>query len=234
MVLFGLASLASAYAQDPGQLIVARAFMGIGGAAIMPATLAIISNVFPPRERAKAIGVWAGGVGLAVAIGPITGGLLLEHFWWGSVFLINVPIVVSAWSLIALARARVPGPRARPGSTRSAWCCPSSAWCASSTASSGAATWPRSPRRRCWSHDRCGLAVLARLRLVRAPHRPPGLRRRGSSATRGFATAVGTIGIVFFAMMGVMFFLVFYLQIVRGFSPLQAGRPDDCRSPPRS
>src|SRR5512133_3211716 len=95
LVLFGLASLASAYAQTPGQLIGARALMGVGAAAIMPATLAIISTVFDPRERGRAIGVWAGAVGLAVAIGPVLGGLLLEHFWWGSVFLINVPIVVA-------------------------------------------------------------------------------------------------------------------------------------------
>src|SRR5215813_82259 len=94
MIMFGLASLASAYAHTPGQLIGARALMGIGGAAVLPATLSIISNVFDPRERGKAIGIWAGAVGLAVAIGPVLGGALLEHFWWGSVFLINVPIVV--------------------------------------------------------------------------------------------------------------------------------------------
>src|SRR5258707_6261282 len=94
LVMFGVASLASAYAQNPGQLIGARALMGIGGAAVLPATLSIISNVFDPRERAKAIGLWAGAVGLGVAIGPVVGGALLEHFWWGSVFLINVPIVI--------------------------------------------------------------------------------------------------------------------------------------------
>src|SRR5262245_36939212 len=100
MVLFGLASLLSAYAHTPNQLIWARALMGIGGAAVMPSTLSIISNVFDPRERAKAIGMWAGAVGLAIAIGPVLGGFLLEHFWWGSVFLINVPIVALGVVLI--------------------------------------------------------------------------------------------------------------------------------------
>src|SRR5690606_31384388 len=83
LVLFGLASLASAYAQTPTQLIWARALLGIGGAAVMPSTLSIISNVFDPRERGRAIGVWAGAVGLGIAIGPVVGGGLLERFWWG-------------------------------------------------------------------------------------------------------------------------------------------------------
>src|SRR5690349_2579313 len=102
LALFGVASLASAYADSAGQLIAARALMGLGAAAVMPATLSIIANVFEPRERGRAIGVWAGAVGLGVAIGPIVGGLLLEHFWWGSVFLINVPIVVIGVALVAI------------------------------------------------------------------------------------------------------------------------------------
>ena len=69
-------------------------FMGIGGAFIMPATLSIITNVFPARERGKAIGVWAATAGLAGVLGPLTGGFLLEHFYWGSIFLVNIPIVV--------------------------------------------------------------------------------------------------------------------------------------------
>src|SRR5215831_5913225 len=91
MALFGLASLISSYAQTPAELIWARAAMGFGGAAVMPQTLSIITNVFDPTERPKAIGVWASAVGAAIALGPVAGGLLLDHFWWGSVFLLNVP-----------------------------------------------------------------------------------------------------------------------------------------------
>jgi EmrB/QacA subfamily drug resistance transporter len=94
LVIFGLGSLASAFAGSADQLIATRAFMGIGGAFIMPATLSIITNVFPPHERGRAIGVWAGTAGLAGVLGPTTGGFLLEHFYWGSVFLVNIPIVV--------------------------------------------------------------------------------------------------------------------------------------------
>ena len=76
-------------------LIGTRALMGVGGAAIMPATLSIITNVFTERrERAKAIGVWAGVIAIGIGVGPVIGGFLLEHFWWGSVFLVNVPVVI--------------------------------------------------------------------------------------------------------------------------------------------
>ena len=94
LFIFGAASFASSFASSPLQLTMGRAIMGIGGALIMPATLSIITNVFPPKERGKAIGVWAAFAGVGVAIGPLTGGFLLEHFWWGSVFMVNVPFVI--------------------------------------------------------------------------------------------------------------------------------------------
>src|SRR5688572_17352102 len=92
-IIFGLGSLFSAMSSTPNQLIGARAFMGIGGAFIMPATLSIITDVFPPQERGRAIGMWAGVAGLAI-LGPLVGGFLVEHFYWGSIFIVNLPIVV--------------------------------------------------------------------------------------------------------------------------------------------
>jgi EmrB/QacA subfamily drug resistance transporter len=93
LIIFGIGSLLSALAGSADQLIATRAFMGIGGAFIMPATLSIITNIFPNNERGRAIGVWAGTAGIGIALGPLTGGFLLEHFYWGSIFLVNIPIV---------------------------------------------------------------------------------------------------------------------------------------------
>ena len=96
LLIFGGASTAAAFSTSAGQLTAFRAVMGIGAALIMPATLSILTNVFPPHERAKAIAIWAGLAGAGAAVGPVAGGFLLEHFWWGSVFLVNVPLVLAA------------------------------------------------------------------------------------------------------------------------------------------
>src|SRR5690606_1696716 len=96
LILFAFAALLSTMADTPGQLIATRALGGVGAAFIMPATLSILAAVFPPAERGKAIAVWAGFAGAGGALGNVVSGFLLEHFWWGSVFFVNIPIVVLA------------------------------------------------------------------------------------------------------------------------------------------
>jgi EmrB/QacA subfamily drug resistance transporter len=220
LVLFGLASLASAYSQSPGQLIWARALMGIGAAAILPSTLSIISNVFDPRERGRAIGIWAGAVGLGVAIGPVVGGALLERFWWGSVFLINVPVIVAGLVAIALV---VPESRDR-GSKRI-----DVVGVLASIVGLVALVYGIIDggdhgfgRATSWGSIVVGLAVLAGFVRYEARIDHPSLDVRLFRNAR-FFSAVGAVGLVFFAAMGTLFFLAFYFQLLRHFSPLQAG-----------
>ena len=99
LALFGVASLAVLFVETSGQLIAVRAVMGLGGALIMPATLSVISNVFPKEERTKAIGIWSAMASIGVGLGPLFGGVLLEFFDWQSVFLLNVPIAFTALAL---------------------------------------------------------------------------------------------------------------------------------------
>jgi DHA2 family multidrug resistance protein-like MFS transporter len=94
-VAFSLASFAAAYSQSAGELIAARAVQGVAGATLMPSTLALIRNMFHDEtQRRLAIGIWTGATMSGIALGPVLSGLLLDHFWWGSVFLINVPFMV--------------------------------------------------------------------------------------------------------------------------------------------
>jgi EmrB/QacA subfamily drug resistance transporter len=108
MAVFGLASAWAAWASGPAELIAARALMGAGGAMIMPTSMAIIGWTFPPERRAGAIAAWSASAGVGVAAGPVLGGVLIDHFWWGSVFLINLPIVAAGLVGAALV---VPNPR---------------------------------------------------------------------------------------------------------------------------
>ena len=106
LVVFGVGSTVASFAPNVGALIASRALMGVGAALIMPATLSILTNVFhDPKERGRAIGFWAAISGLGIALGPIIGGALLDHFWWGSVFLVNAPVVLVA---LVLGRFLIP------------------------------------------------------------------------------------------------------------------------------
>ena len=111
LTVVGIGCLLSTFANSADQLIATRALMGAGAAFVMPATLSILANVFPPAERPRAIGIWAGFAGAGGALGPIVSGLLLDHFWWGSVFFVNVPVVIVALisGAILLPTSRDPG-----------------------------------------------------------------------------------------------------------------------------
>ena len=221
MAMFGLASLLCSYAQTPDQLIWARAAMGLGGAAVMPQTLSIITNVFDPAERPRAIGIWASAVGVAIAIGPIVGGLLLDHFWWGSVFLINVPL--TAFGIAAIV-VLVPESRSpNPGSIDYLGVLLSIAGLVllvyGIIQGGDTGTWLAAG---VLGPVIGGLAALAVFIWYEGRTTHPSLDVRLFRDPR-LSSAAAAISLVFFAMGGVYFFISFYTQNVRGYSPLHAG-----------
>ncbi|MFC1413046.1 MFS transporter [Streptacidiphilus sp. N1-12] len=221
MVVFGLGSLLCSMATSPAELIGYRAAMGVGGAFVLPATLAIIMNVFEREEQPRAIGIWSGAVGLAIAIGPIAGGLLLAHFWWGSVFLVNVPIVVLAligmvW-LVPDSRDPKPGKLDPLGVLLSVVGLVSLIYGIIKGGQVADFTVTES-----WLPILVGLLVLAGFVLYQLRTRHPVLDM-GWFRNKHFSASVVAVGLTFFALMGVTFFSVFYLQSVRGYSALQAG-----------
>jgi MFS transporter, DHA2 family, multidrug resistance protein len=221
LVLFGVASLLSAYSRTPEQLIFARAAMGLGGAAVMPQTLSIISNVFEPAERPRAIGLWAMAVGLGIAAGPVLGGALLDHFWWGSVFIINVPVTavgaIAAAILVPESRNSEAGGIDYAGVLLSIAGLVLLVYGIVQGGDIGS-----------WIHPTvlgpiaAGLVILAVFGWYETRIAHPSLDVRLFRDPR-LSASVGAIALVFFGMGGVYFFISFYLQNVRGYSPLQAG-----------
>ena len=221
LAVFGAGSGLAAFAGSSGALIASRAVMGIGGACIMPATLSIITNVFvDPRERGRAIGVWAGASALGLAVGPVTGGLLLEHFWWGSVLLVNVPIVILALvgGFFLVPDSRDPGaPRVDvPGAALSIAGLATLLWGLIEGPTEG---WG-SPQ--VLGAFAVGLAVIGAFLWWEQRTDEPMLDL-GFFRDRRFSAASGAITLTFMAMMGVIFALTQFLQSVLGFSPLEAG-----------
>ena len=203
--------------------------MGVGAALIMPATLSILTNVFPPHERAKAIAIWAGFAGAGGALGPLIGGFLLDHFWWGSVFLINVDRRRSPWSPGRLVVPTSKDPDRSPLDPLGA---------ALSMVGLRRAALRRHRGARAGLDRPAGLAAFVvaarparRLRPVGADE--PGARCSTSpcSGVRRFATGTLTITLAFFSMFGMFFVATQYLQYVRGYSPLEAGAADDAQRP---
>ncbi|MEZ0089072.1 MFS transporter [Streptacidiphilus sp. EB129] len=221
---FGAASLLAAYAPGAAWLIAARALLGVAGATIMPSTLSLIRNLFPDdRERAKAIGIWGAAATAGAAVGPLLGGLMLEHFWWGSVFLINLPIVLL---LLILGRRLLPESR---DPQAGAWDLPSVGFSlvgiigvvyAVKEAAVGAAL----------SLHVLAAAVLGVVGLVwfvrRQLRLPVPLLDVRLFADRRFTAATLSALIALVGLSGVVFFLSQYFQLVRGYSPLQAGLAD--------
>jgi len=221
LALFGIGSLLSAYSQSPDQLIFARAAMGFGGAAVMPQTLSIISNVFEPAERAKAIGIWASAVGIGVAIGPVLGGLLLAHLWWGSVFLINVPVTVAGAIAVAILVPESKNPD--PGKIDYLGVLLSIVGLVlvvyGIVQGGDTGSWLRGD---VLGPIVGGLAVLGFFTWHETRISHPSLDVR-LFADHRMSSSVGAISLLFFGMGGVFFFTSFYLQNVRGYSALHAG-----------
>ena len=218
---FAGGSLGAALSGSVGVLIAWRALMGAGAAMTIPAGLSILDNVFPdPHERARAIGVWGGTMGVGIALGPLAGGLLLSRFWWGSVFCVNVPLliigVIAAWRLV-------------PDSRNLAADRPDPVGAALSVVGMGLLLWAiiEAPTRG-WTSTRVVLAGIAAVVTLaafvaweqRCDH--PMLKVRFFSSRR-FSVATAALLLGLFALAGALFTLTQILQFVLGLSPLQAG-----------
>jgi EmrB/QacA subfamily drug resistance transporter len=220
LVLFGGFSALASQATSPTMLIVARGLMGIGGAFIFPTTLSILTNTFTGRERAKAIGIWAGVSGLGIVIGPLGGGLLLEHFSWGSVFLVNVPICAVALVLGAflVPRSRDPeeGQLDPLGAGLSIVALAGLLFAIIEAPDVG------------WGSGRVIVALVAGFIFAAAflsweLHTTHPMLDVRFFANPRFSAASATITLTFFALFGSTFMLTQFFQFVLGYSPLKAG-----------
>ncbi len=221
LVGFVASSLVAALASSTGELVAARAAMGVAAALIYPSTLALLGNVFTDaRERATAIGIWAGVSGLAVAVGPLSGGLLLDHFAWNSVFYFTVALGLIAlmlnWALLPESRDPAPGrfdPLGAVGSVAAmvllvytAIEAPTRGW-GSATTLGGFA----------------GAIVIIAAFIAWETRRPDPLLDVRLFTNARFSAASGAIALAFFGLFGFIFLITLYFQAIRGYTPLHAG-----------
>jgi EmrB/QacA subfamily drug resistance transporter len=221
LFVFGASSFAGGLGNSPGELIAARAVMGVGAALIFPATLSLLTNVFTERrERARAIGLWGATTGVGIAVGPIIGGWLLEQFSWPSVFFALVPFAAAAAVLVALAvpTSRDPDapPADRPGLVLSTAAmailiytiieAPNRGWAAGLSIAGFAAAAVLL------------VAFVAWERRVRDPMLDVALFKN-----LRFSAASGAVTITFFSLMGFIFVITLYFQFLKGYGPLSTG-----------
>jgi EmrB/QacA subfamily drug resistance transporter len=219
LVVFLTACVAATLSNSMWQLIACRALMGVGAAFIMPSTLSILVNVFPPDERTKAIATWAGVTGAAGAVGPVASGLLLGHFWYGAVFLVNVPIVLVAllagWFLVPKSKDPEQGQLDPIGAGLSIVGIVAVVYGLIEAPDKG---WGSAPTLIAFA---VGIVVLALFVLWENHHDEPMLDIR---LFRNGAFSTGTVGmiLVFMAMFGVMFLITQYFQLILGYTPLDS------------
>ena len=221
LVVFGAASVAGALTDTAGQLIVARAFMGIGAAMIFPTTLSLISNVYTERaERAKAIGHWGGTIGIAIALGPIVGGWLLEHFSWPSIFFAMAPVAAVGAALAAWSVPTSRDPDAHktdvPGLVFSSAAVALLTYTLIEAPSHG------------WSSGRslAGYALAAALFalfIVRERAADEPMLDVSLFRNLRFTAASGSVTIAFFGLTGFSFLITQYFQFFKGYGPLSTG-----------
>jgi EmrB/QacA subfamily drug resistance transporter len=220
VTLFGLASLGALIADSSGEVIVIRSLMGVGAALIMPATLSIIANVFPPEERPKAIGIWAAQAALGIGLGPLVGGLMIDWFDWSAVFLVNVPFALAALvlgiPLIPESRDPEPGSFDVPGA-------------ALSTAGFTVLVYAviEAPDEGWDSGLILGLLAAAAALIAaflwwerRTPHPMLDL---GFFRNARFSVGTMAVSVAFFSLLGGIFALTQYLQFAHGYSAIEAG-----------
>lgn len=220
LVLFGIGSVAAGLADSTGQLIAARAGMGVGGALLLTTTLAVAMQIFTPDEQPKAIGVWSAVNALGFATGPLLGGFMLDHFWWGAIFLVNLPVV--ALGIVAVV-ALVPESK-NPRGDR-----PDLLGALLSTIGMSALVYAIiSGPEHGWASGRVmatavgAVAVLALFAYweSRIPYPMLDLHL---FRDRRFTGAVAGAVLITFGMGGALFLLTQHLQFVLGYGPLEAG-----------
>ncbi|ARZ71048.1 MFS transporter [Streptomyces sp. HU2014] len=219
-VAFGAVSVLNAYATSPEMMIAARALLGVAGATLMPSTLALIRNLFhDPKERSLAIGIWGAMASAGAAVGPVVGGVLLQNFWWGSVFLINLPVmavlVLVGIKLLPESRDPAPGPWDMPSVLLSMVGIVAIVYAIKEAAAYGFR----------WHFLLAGvLGALALIRFVRRQLKlPKPLLDMRLFHHRGFSGAVLADLLTVLGLSGLVFFLSQFLQLVQGRNPLEAG-----------